>query len=920
MAEGGKTNLQTAGKRIVSADMKCVRVKYWLAVAAGAAWMASGAEAAEPAPEGAADPVALPSSALSAREDPAALLFAGRAAYEDSLHAIALRRFALVRNSPAATGAQKAEAALWTARCALAMGDLDGARAAWEDSEGADPKERALEAYRIAEAAGDWDAAQAALAPFATPPEAAVPKPEAAGAKPATDAKAPAAGAKPAAAEPPPATGAKAPAPDAKAPAVQPATADAKKTPPAPEAGESETDRLIRRAKLRSMEARGEFAAALAALPPLAADGTGGLAERFDYAEALAQSGRAADAVAFLSELEASAKTPEARERTFLERRRIQEQAGMEETAPAAEGTSPAPAGETPAMAMERAKAEAETLAGRGAYEEAVSRLEAALALPLPARDANALKRFAGEMELRRGDIAAGARRIREAIAEIPDAGTARATHLRLAERLMKLGAYEEAEAEYRIHRGAYPDDAQAAKGEAEALAAQGKWAAAAARWEAAGAWKEAGEARFRAGDYAKAAEDFRSQAAEMPDGPGKQAAAFREAKCLDAAGEKKAARAAYEAIAADARNPHAPAAALQQALLTAQGGEAEKALELLAALSDAPDAGEDIRREALLAHGKLLESTGETEAAYADFARLAAGGAQDIAEEADYRAARCLLALGLSDEGLKRLDAFVRAHPASRFRGEAKFVLAAAAYNAGEYPKAERLFITLTNDLSGTDEKAEALFWAGKAAATANAGLKANGYLNDLLKMEGVDGELLAEALLLQGDVLSRLGHFAAAIVAFDEVIARFPQTRQAAEARGRKGDCQYTLAENDPARFEEALLSYRTLAGETEAADDLRLQAMYKVARTMERQGLAAAALDHYLEAVYAFLQLADATPEAAAWFTRAAYAAAAAKEAAGDWKGAAGIYERVAGAGVPASEDAKAKKEALERTHWF
>ncbi|MBQ7252274.1 MAG: tetratricopeptide repeat protein, partial [Kiritimatiellae bacterium] len=431
----------------------------------------------------------------------------------------------------------------------------------------------------------------------------------------------------------------------------------------------------------------------------------------------------------------------------------------------------------------------------------------------------------------------------------------------------------------------------------------------------------EAGEARFLAGEPAKAAEDFRAQAAAEPDGPAKQAAEFREAKCLDAAGETEAARAAYEAIAADARNPYAPGAAFQQALLTARGGGAEKALELLTALADAPDAGEKIRRDALLARGKLLEETGDTEAAYADFARLAAAdGGEEAGEEADYRAARCLLALGLADDGLERLDKFVRAHPASRFRGEAMFTLAAAAYNAGEWAKAEKLFAALAHDPGGGAAKAEALFWAGKAAEAGGAGMKANAYLNELLAAEDAGRELAAEALLLQGDVLSRLGRYDAAIVAFDEVITRFPQTRQAAEARGRKGDCQYTLGESDPARYEEALLSYRTLAGEAQAADDLRIEAMYKVARAMERQGLAAAALDHYLEAVYAFLQLEDATPESAAWFTRAAYAAAAAKEAAGDWKGAAGIYGRVAGAGVPASGDAKAKREELERTHWF
>ncbi|MBQ7251472.1 MAG: hypothetical protein IJS32_02595, partial [Kiritimatiellae bacterium] len=67
------------------------------------------ADAAAPVP---ADPALLPSSVLRAADDPAALLAAGRAASEDSLFAFAAGRFALVRESPHATAAQKAEAAL----------------------------------------------------------------------------------------------------------------------------------------------------------------------------------------------------------------------------------------------------------------------------------------------------------------------------------------------------------------------------------------------------------------------------------------------------------------------------------------------------------------------------------------------------------------------------------------------------------------------------------------------------------------------------------------------------------------------------------------------------------------------------------------------------------------------------------------
>ena len=180
-------------------------------------------------------------------------------------------------------------------------------------------------------------------------------------------------------------------------------------------------------------------------------------------------------------------------------------------------------------------------------------------------------------------------------------------------------------------------------------------------------------------------------------------------------------------------------------------------------------------------------------------------------------------------------------------------------------------------------------------------------------------DSPRLAETLLAQGDVLSELGQFAAAILAFNEVIVKFPQAPEAMVSWGRKGDCQYTLGQENPARYEEALLSYRTLLDFAGAPADLRLQAGYKVGRCLEKMGRATAALDRYMEVVYAFLQESRPPAEANVWFTRAAFGAAALQENAGRWKEAAGIYRRVADSGAPAAAEARARMERIRQEHW-
>ena len=211
-----------------------------------------------------------------------------------------------------------------------------------------------------------------------------------------------------------------------------------------------------------------------------------------------------------------------------------------------------------------------------------------------------------------------------------------------------------------------------------------------------------------------------------------------------------------------------------------------------------------------------------------------------------------------------------------------------------------------------------DALYWAGRAATARRNYLDANEHYNALMARDP-DSPRLAVTLLAQGDVLSELGQFAAAILAFNEVIVKFPQAPEALVAWGRKGDCQYTLGQENPARYEEALLSYRTLLDFAGAPADLRLQAGYKVGRCLEKMGRATAALDRYMEVVYSFLQESRPLAEANVWFTRAAFGAAALQESAGHWKEAAGIYRRVADSGAPAAAEARVRMERIRQEHW-
>jgi len=230
----------------------------------------------------------------------------------------------------------------------------------------------------------------------------------------------------------------------------------------------------------------------------------------------------------------------------------------------------------------------------------------------------------------------------------------------------------------------------------------------------------------------------------------------------------------------------------------------------------------------------------------------------------------------------------------------------------------AEQRFASVATDHPASSRAADALFWAGRAATARRAYLEANEHFNALMDRYP-DSPRMAETLLAQGDVLSEMAQFAAAILAFNEVIVKFPQAPEAMIAWGRKGDCQYTLGQENSVRYEEALLSYRTLLDFARAPVDLRLQAGYKIGRCLEKMGRTAAALDRYMEVVYSFLQENKPPAEASVWFTRAAFGAAALQENAGRWKEVVNIYQRVADSGVAAAPEARDRLERVRKEHW-
>jgi TolA-binding protein len=528
-----------------------------------------------------------------------------------------------------------------------------------------------------------------------------------------------------------------------------------------------------------------------------------------------------------------------------------------------------------------------------------------------------------------------GRQLMREVASRVPDGAHAAHLQAALADSLLRMGRWSDAAAEYQVWLDAF----DGAPGTSEALAGRG-WAlwhakryeesaaafARAAAVETNGALRlpllqKVADAQFASGQYtgAKAAYAAVLEAPGIDDetaGRVKLQLAETELALGNAeAGELLL----LELSRARRETAFSRAATLRLGALYEERGALETASEQYGRIVDSC-ADADSCAQALLARGLIRYRMGSFQAAFDDFTRIRSELPQTPpAPQAMFMRGWCLYLLGKDDEALAACERFLADYPGSQFVPDVMVWLAEIAFNHGEYEKAERRFLAVAQQHPDSPRAADALFWAGRSATARRAYLAANEHYNALMARHP-ESPRLAETLLAQGDVLSELGQFAAAILAYDEVIVRFPQSAESMVAWGRKGDCQYTLGQETPARYEEALLSYRTLLDFARTPMDLRLQAGFKIGRCLEKMGRAAAALDHYMEVAYSYLQETRPPAAATVWFTRSAFAAAALQERAGKWREAVGIYGRVADSGVPAAAEAADRMRRIRNDHWI
>ncbi len=306
--------------------------------------------------------------------------------------------------------------------------------------------------------------------------------------------------------------------------------------------------------------------------------------------------------------------------------------------------------------------------------------------------------------------------------------------------------------------------------------------------------------------------------------------------------------------------------------------------------------------------------------AAYA----LATNVPPDLVARAQFEIARLTLRTDPGTNALALLTNFVARQPASPDAPLAQYLVAEHAYRQGDYARAELLFqdrllnqgaAALTGGLMY-----HARLMAGRAAIALRSFRSAREHFDWVITngplsvaASPIPTNIAAEAYLLRGDTFiledgeaktNTLERFGEAIIAFTKIAEQFPNSELAPAAWGRIGDCHFTLAAQDPKRFDRAAEAFRKVI-ESPAGVALRSQAEVKLATTLEKQApLKSAneqaaqldqALTHYLRVLYGQNlragELADPF-----WMKRAGLAAAELAEAMKRTDTAIGLYQRL------------------------
>jgi predicted negative regulator of RcsB-dependent stress response len=459
-------------------------------------------------------------------------------------------------------------------------------------------------------------------------------------------------------------------------------------------------------------------------------------------------------------------------------------------------------------------------------------------------------------------------------------------------------------------------------------------------------------EARINAGQTAPALELLGEVAAADTGGETTYRLDKLRGRALAAAGQQRQAYEAFAAALRSARTPEETEAAAANALLCALAlGNLDLARRSLGELRQAAPTSPELLRwsfllaaaearggeiDALAALARQAPSTEysfQAKLALAEW-RLARGEApaaerilrtareQDDASPgpAALAAAEIFAADRAATQSREELvaagRAFLETHPGTPEAIDVSFKLGELHARGGDHAAAEAVLARLVPELEDADTAILAKFLAAQSAARSMSTEGAGRALQWFDEIAQSNSPLRHRARFEQATLLLRERRFEDALTLYDGLLAGDPPAEVRLAALMEKGDTLVALGAEKPERFTEAATLYGGLATDLSAPADWRDQAACKRAAALARAGQTEAALTAYREV----LARPPGTATDFFWFYKAGLEAGRLFEEQQDWPAAIAVYDLLASANGPQSEEIKQRSRRLRLEHFI
>ncbi len=351
----------------------------------------------------------------------------------------------------------------------------------------------------------------------------------------------------------------------------------------------------------------------------------------------------------------------------------------------------------------------------------------------------------------------------------------------------------------------------------------------------------------------------------------------------------------------------------LEEGLLQARSHDVRAMQTLQLFIRDFPDHSR--APEARIALAELAFLSSDIDSASVLLKAANENGAQN-SERGDY------LAIFVADAQTPRDDAqvialcenFLRAHAGSALQPDVRMKLGQVYFRREDFANAQTQFETLATESNGTPFAETALFLAGQSAMRSMNSSGIDRALELFEQVAKLNGPLKLYARQEQAIAKMRLGKEAEAIILYDTILHATPENALRFSALCGKADA--LVAPGNADACSKAVAIYDELATDPDVTRTWRNQALFKKAKCLEKSGDAAKALTTF----YDVLQPQVSGEPEFFWYYKAGFDAARLLEAQEKWESAIGIYDKLAKAQGPRSEEAGTRENQLRLEHFI